>query len=110
MATLISARRVTAPGALNAHVLTLLPPVVVCLATAVFATVAATLAGVSAWPLLSYFECAEVTMLCTLIVIFWLFAKAALGQAGEPLEQLRERALERLPLLLLPAVILPAFL
>lgn len=110
MATLVGARRATVPGELNACALTLLPPVAVCLATALFATVTASLAGVSAWPLLSYFECAEMTMFCALIVIFWVFAKAALRRTGEPLQQLRDGAVERVPLLLLPAIVLPAFL
>jgi hypothetical protein len=81
-----------------------------CLATALFAAITASLAGVSAWPLLSYFECAEVTMLCALIVVFWAFAKAALRRTGEPLQQLRDGAIERLALLLLPAIVMPAFL
>jgi hypothetical protein len=110
MATLIGARRATVPGELNACALTLLPPVAVCLATALFAAITASLAGVSAWPLLSYFECAEVTMLCALIVVFWAFAKAALRRTGEPLQQLRDGAIERLALLLLPAIVMPAFL
>jgi hypothetical protein len=110
MATLVGARRATVPGELNACALTLLPPVAVCLATALFAAITASLAGVSAWPLLSYFECAEVTMFCALIVVFWAFAKAALRRTGEPLQQLRDGAIERLALLLLPAIVMPAFL
>jgi hypothetical protein len=90
--------------------LTLLPPALVCVVTGVFALFAAELAGISAWPLLSYFECAKVTLACATLFALYTVARAALLRTGEPLKQLAGDLARRLPILLLPAVILPAFL
>jgi membrane-associated phospholipid phosphatase len=87
-----------------------LPAVAVCAAMLLFAGFTAELAGISAWPLLSYFEMAQVTMLGLLLLGFWVFAKAALRKADDPIGELRSRIIDRLPLLLLAAVVLPAFL
>jgi hypothetical protein len=88
---------------------TLLPPAVVALATGLFALIAAQLAHISAWPLISYFDCAKVTLLCAVLFAFWILTRAWLLKR-DPVEELRSALAGRLPLLLLPAVILPAFL
>jgi membrane-associated phospholipid phosphatase len=87
-----------------------LPAVAVCAAMLLFAAVTAALARISAWPLLSYFQMTQVTLLGMLLLAFWVFAKAALRKTADPIAELRSRMLDRLPLLLLPAVVLPAFL
>ncbi|HEU4696367.1 MAG TPA: phosphatase PAP2 family protein [Sphingomicrobium sp.] len=89
---------------------TLLPPAVVALATGAFALVAAELAHISAWPLISYFDCAKVTLLCAVLFSLWIFTRAWLLKAEDPIGELRSALAGRLPLLLLPAVVLPAFL
>jgi PAP2 superfamily len=89
---------------------TLLPPAVVAILTGLFALIAAELAGVSAWPLISYFECAKVTLLCATLFSLWTFVRAWLQKMQDPSGELRSALARRLPLLLLPAVILPAFL
>lgn len=87
-----------------------LPAIAVCATMLLFAAVTAALAGISAWPLLSYFEMTEVTMTGLLLVAFWTFAKAAARKSEDPVAELRTQLLGRMPLLLLPAIVLPAFL
>jgi hypothetical protein len=97
-------------GELYDNIVVALPAVAVCAAMLLFGAVTAELAHISAWPLLSYFEMAQVTMLGVLLVAIWPFAKAALGKTSDPVGELRSRFIDRLPLLLLPAIVLPAFL
>jgi membrane-associated phospholipid phosphatase len=110
MATVASPASAKPFGALHANAMMLLPPLVICGGTAVFASSVAQMAGISAWPLLSYFEMAKVTLLCTLVLGAWTFARAAAVRSDEPVGKLAGRLLERAPLLLMPALLLPAFL
>lgn len=87
-----------------------LPAITVCACMAVFGIATSALADVSAWPLLSYFDMAQGTLLCLLLVACWSFGAAAFTNSDLPVTRLRKRVVEGLPLLLLPAIVLPAFL
>jgi PAP2 superfamily protein len=110
MATIVEAALQNSSAAVPTRFLVLIPPFAVCLVMGLSAAIAAELADISSWPLLSYFQMIRVTLPCVLLVALWAFVKAALLRTEEPLRELRENALERLILIILPAVILPAFL
>ena len=88
----------------------LIPPVALCTMMMIIAAVAVSAASIDAWPLLSYFECATVTLLCALSFNFIDVAKLAVLRADNPLLEVKVRMKERAPLLLLPALMLPVFL
>lgn len=110
MTTVATSLRRGASGEFTANCVVALPAVAVCAAMLLFGAVTAELAHISAWPLLSYFQMTRVTMLCALLLAFLIFATAAVRKTDDPVVELRSRFVERLPLLLLPAIVLPAFL
>jgi len=85
-------------------------PAIVCGSMLLIAGVTASAAKIDVRPLLSYYECATVTVLCVLCFIFIDVARLAIARADDPVSVIKERMRVRLPLLILPAVVLPAFL
>ena len=90
--------------------LAILLPVIVCAATLLFAAITVFAARIDAWPLLSTFDCAIVSLLCVLSFNFLDVAWLARSRADNPLSKIKERLVERLPLMILPAFVLPTFL
>jgi hypothetical protein len=89
---------------------TIFLPMVLCITMLTIAAITVAVAHVDVHRLLSYFQCAAVTVLWVLVFVFVDVARLAVLRADKPLRIMRSRLVERLPLLLLPAVILPIFL
>jgi hypothetical protein len=85
-------------------------PALVCALMLVVAAVTCAMADIDARPLLSTFDCAIVSLLCVLCFNFIDVALLARRRADNPIAQVKNRLAERLPLMALPALVLPMFL
>lgn len=85
-------------------------PIILCASMAVTAAITVDMARIDVSRLLSYSECANVTLLCVLGFIFFEVAKLAVARADAPLMAVKERLSDRWLLMLLPGVVLPIFL
>jgi hypothetical protein len=78
----------------------------------IFAGIAADMSSVDIWPLFApYFSsAAAISVLAVLSYAFFEMSKLARIRADAPVATVRKKLIERAPLLILPAVVLPAFL
>jgi hypothetical protein len=87
-------------------------PSILCASMVLCAFVTGQLAGISSTHLLlPYFSTSiAITIISTLLTIFWWVLRLARAQADTPLRIIRSRLKQRAPYLLLPAIVFPLFL
>ena len=110
MATIVSVAAAKPARDSNSTVVTVLPPLMLCVLMMLAAALAAELARLDVRPLLSYFGSFMVTVVSLATYTVGVVVKSIVVREEKPLRYIGRRMLDRLPLLVLPAVIFPAFL